>query len=78
LKEIELSIKKLKQRIFASALVGIARLVTVIPSKGTSLGALILSGAKLYKERLYYLHELKGNPAYFLWRIKKRTSNRIT
>lgn len=71
LKEIDLKIKHIKKHLYGSVAVGLASLATIIPSSGASVASLFLAGANVYKHGVTYINEIKGHPAYFLYRIKK-------
>lgn len=70
---INLKIKKLKSSLSKDALIGVAGLGASFATSGLTVFATIISAFHGYKNYTEYQSEIKQNPSYFLWKIKKNT-----
>lgn len=69
---VERAVQSARKGLMTGAAVGIASLVTAVPSGGTSLAAMLLAGAVAIRGGLDYSHKVREHPAYFLWQLNKQ------
>lgn len=69
--EVNREVRRFERNFAASALVGAASLVAVLPSGGVSLSTLIAAAASGYKSWSEFQTKVREHPAYFLWRLGK-------
>jgi hypothetical protein len=74
LKSINLKIKKIKNILSKDALIGVAGLGASFATGGLTVFATILSGFHGYKNFTEHQNQIKENPSYFLWKIKKNAN----
>ena len=66
--------KKIKNILSKDALIGVAGLGASFATGGLTVFATILSGFHGYKNFTEYQNQIKENPSYFLWKIKKNAN----
>ena len=71
---INLKIKKIKNSSSRDALIGVAGLGASFITSGYSTLATLVSIFNGYKSYSEYQNEIKENPSYFLWKIKKKAN----
>ncbi len=71
---INLKIKKIKNILSKDALIGVAGLGASFATSGLTVFATILSGFHGYKNFTEHQNQIKENPSYFLWKIKKNAN----
>ena len=73
-RNIQADMKQIRSHIFREAVIGIASLATVIPSKGASIASLLWAVDKAWEHRLNY-GEILRNPAFFVWQLQRRAKS---
>lgn len=71
---INLKIKKIKNSLSRDVLIGVAGLGASFITNGYSTFATLVSILNGYKSYAEYQNEIKENPSYFLWKIKKNAN----
>ncbi|QSO46750.1 hypothetical protein [Alicyclobacillus mengziensis] len=69
--DIQSKMRGLTKKTLVNGVIGAASLGTTILSHGITLFGVILAATKGYEQYSQYLDEVKQNPAYFLWKVKK-------
>ena len=67
--------KKIKKSSSINASIGVAGLGASFLTSGFSTFATLISLFNGYKNYTEYQNEIKENPSYFLWKIKKNANN---
>jgi len=70
--KIKIKIDQLKKQAAANTVVGLGGLASSIHTSGFSLLATAAALGKGYKDYLEYVDKVKNNPAYLLWKVKKK------
>lgn len=70
--KIKLKVGNLRKQLGLNALIAIGGLAASVVSSGVTLGATALAIGKGFKDYNEYIEKMKENPAYLLWKVRKR------